>query len=622
MMKKSLILFVAVLSIFICSTWLSAAEEDATKVAASFEFGYRYVDVSGNINKYNEDLNYQKGPRLLNLSFEIVPSGTLKKYFDVFNVTASALGGDPYESYGFVFKKYGAFNLRYNHRKATYFNHDTLLTPSMAYYRLSNVGDLHTFNFEHAFEDLYFDVNLSERAKFFIAYDRQKLSGESTTTLDIQRDEFEFDKPVDNLKNAYRAGLQVNLDRVDFVLEGNYTDYKNQNSLFLPGYSAGENPAYSDLSLFELMVPYKFTMPMITAKINARPTNRLKATLAYSYANQDMSLSYGEKAKGSGPSPGYLPVAYETAGNADLSRKLSLFNFDLSFKVHEKVYLIGGFRYNKLSQTGDLTVEAERFATAADIKNSIYEAGVQILPHRNLSISGGIRFEDREAKLKTGDEAAEPRETKRTTFFINANYDFSKKVSLLGEYERGSYKEPFTIMSPTGLDRFKIRGKVKATPELSFVFTMLKREMKNSDSGGTFKSDTYSVDAVYTVKEKFTISGGYARLNVNTSINNPVAFASVIMPWDIKYKSGNNVFQGSLSYKVNPKFSIGAMSYYYKNAGTWALDWTTLKGWVRYTLNGGYSLVLSYQRNNYNEATYNFDDYSSDILTLGFGYRF
>ena len=621
MTKKSLTICLLTVLIFAGSGLSLRAEEDTTKVVGNFEFGYRYVNVSGNINKYNEDLNYQKGPRLLALNFDLLPGGTLKKYFDLFNVYATTIGGDPFETYGFVLKKYGAFNLRYNHRKSTYFYNDTLIPLAQSNLRLENGGDFHTFNFDHVFDDLYFDVNLAEEAKFFIAYDRQQLSGASTTTIDLVRDLFEFEKPVDNLKTQYRAGLQANLGKVDLVLEGDYTDYKNQNTLFLPGFSAGENPAYSDLSFFQLANPYKFTMPQIIAKVNARPTNRLSATLAYTYANQDMSLkNYDEKAMGTDNSK--LPFQYETSGKADLNRKLNLLDFDLSYKVHEKVYLIGGFRYNKLSQNGNLTIDAQSTATSFDIKTSIYEAGLRVLPYHSLSISGGIRYEKRDVTRQVGVEAPDFLATKRTTCFIDANYDISKRLNLLAEYERGSYKDPFTIMSPTGLDRFKIRGKVKATEQLSFIFTMLKRDMKNSDSGGKFNSATYSIDAAYTMKEKFTISAGYSRLNIDTSINHLVDFAPVLIPWNISYKSENNIFQGSLSYKFNPNLSIGAMSYYYKNSGTWALDWTTFRGWIRYNLNSGYSLVLSYQRNNYNEVIYNFDDYSSDILTLGFGYRF
>ncbi len=608
-------------ALLVAAAWLPLrAEDDTTKLAGNVEFGYRYVNVNGNINKYNEHLNYQKGPRLLALNFDVLPGGALKKFFDLFNVYATTIGGDPYEAYGFVLKKYGAFNLRYNHRKSTYFYEDIILPLAQANVRTENAGDFHTFNFDHRFDDLYFDVNLTERAKFFVSYDRQQLTGASTTTIDLGRDLFEFDKPVDNLKNQYRGGFQFNLDKVDFVLEGDYTDYKNQNTMFLPGFSAGENPAYSDLSFFQLATPYKFTMPQFTVKVNARPSTRLSATVAYTYANQDMSLSYDERAMGHDNKN--LPIQYETTGNADLNRKLNLLDFDLSYKVHDKVYLIGGFRYNKLSQDGTLTVDGENFTSNFEIKTAVYEAGVRVLPYRSLSLTGGIRYEKRDVTRQVGDEIPDFLATKRTTFFIDANYDVSQRLSLLGEYERGSFKDPFTIMSPTGLDRFKIRGKFKATEQLSFIVTMLARNMKNSDSGGKFNSATYSIDATYTMKDRFTISAGYSRVNIDTSIFNLVNFAPVIIPWNISYRAHNNIFQGSLSYKFNPNLSIGAISYYYKNSGTWALDWTTFRGWIQYTLKSGYSLVLSYQRNNYNEALYNFDDYSSDIFTLGFGYRF
>ncbi len=252
MTKKSLTICVLTVLIFAGSVLSLRAEEDTTKVVGNFEFGYRYVNVSGNINKYNEDLNYQKGPRLLALNFDLLPGGTLKKYFDLFNVYATTIGGDPFETYGFVLKKYGAFNLRYTHRKSTYFYKDYLHPSSQTNIRLENAGDFHTFNFDHRFDNLYFDVNLTRGRKFFIAYDRQKNSRGEHNNDRLVRDLFEFERPVDNMKNQYQAGLQANLGKVDFVLEGDYTDYKNQNTLFLPGFSAGENPATSDLSFFEL----------------------------------------------------------------------------------------------------------------------------------------------------------------------------------------------------------------------------------------------------------------------------------------------------------------------------------------------------------------------------------
>ncbi len=390
------------LTIGLCSALLAIApwlplraEDDTTRVAGNFEFGYRYVSVNGNVDKYNEDLNYQKGPRLLALNFDILPGGALKKYFDLFNVSATTIGGDPFESYGFTIKKYGAFNLRYSHRKSTYFYKDFLVPASQINIRLENAGDFHTFNFDHTFDNLYFDVNLTSKAKFFVSYDRQNATGSSTTTIDTIRDLFEFDKPMDNTKNLYQAGLQVNLDRVDFTLEGNYIDYHNRNSLFLPGYSTGENPITSDLFYFELNAPYKFTMPMILTKINARPGNRLRATLGYSYSSQDLSYDYKERARGIDQNR--LPFQYETVGKADLSRKLNLLDFDLSYKVNDQVYLIGGFRYNKLSQTGDLVIDSENAAKKI-VKGSLLNLWVEEKNTYDASIVAEIAVFDKSGK--------------------------------------------------------------------------------------------------------------------------------------------------------------------------------------------------------------------------------
>lgn len=50
------------------SSVLQADNNDNIKLKGNFEFGYRYVDVNGNIDKYYEDLNFRQGPRLLGLN--------------------------------------------------------------------------------------------------------------------------------------------------------------------------------------------------------------------------------------------------------------------------------------------------------------------------------------------------------------------------------------------------------------------------------------------------------------------------------------------------------------------------------------------------------------------------
>jgi hypothetical protein len=354
---------------------------------------------------------------------------------------------------------------------------------------------------------------------------------------------------------------------------------------------------------------------MVTARVNARPTKRIQATASYAFSDLDMSLNYNER--GLGTNFNNTPLDYVTTGNGQISRKFNLADFDLSYRVHDRVYLIGGFRYDKLEQDGVLSINGSSpVETSIDIKTSIYEAGTQVLPFKTLSVTGGLRYETRKVSFE------EEKRTNRTSFFFNAIYNPSNKLSVMGEYERGTYKDPYTLMSFTDLNSFKIRGKFKPLAGFDIILTYLRRDLKNQDSGGKFDSNTYSLDLIYDFKSKLYLGVGYSRFDIDSSISNLVAYAAQQILWNIRYEGGNNIFRGSAKYVFNKSLSAGAMIDTYKNSGTWELDWTTLKGWIKYTLARGYSLSLSYMRNNYNEKKHNFDDYSSNIFTLGFGYSF
>lgn len=95
-MKNGKILAIILgIALLVSSNILRADEEDKVELTGNFEFGYRHVDVSGNADKYYEDLNIRKGPRLLSLNFDLLPSGKYKNYFDLLSVYASTIGGDP-----------------------------------------------------------------------------------------------------------------------------------------------------------------------------------------------------------------------------------------------------------------------------------------------------------------------------------------------------------------------------------------------------------------------------------------------------------------------------------------------------------------------------------------------
>ena len=64
-------------------------------IKQAIEFGYRFTDISGNLQTYNTMVNLQQGPRLLNFTMEMRSLDNHGTFFDRFFFTNSGYEGDP-----------------------------------------------------------------------------------------------------------------------------------------------------------------------------------------------------------------------------------------------------------------------------------------------------------------------------------------------------------------------------------------------------------------------------------------------------------------------------------------------------------------------------------------------
>ena len=318
-------------------------------VDGRFDLGVRWRDSDGSESKYFEDLNYRTGPRLFNLDLNVTP--TEEGPFDILHVDASGLG-DPFQSFGITLKQYGAFTFRFRRNESQYFYRDTLLAHDAVDIVKSTGGDFHTFDFNRTNDLVDFDFNFGRRAKAFVKLNRQVRLGEATTTLDISRDEFEFDRILDETKNDYTVGFQVSLDRASVYIDQTYRDYQTGGRTFLPEASPGENLEDSaELFFYEQLLPFDFTMPQSTVKINVRPSERL--TVNAGFVLSDLNADFTEQETVRGVSFTGAPLGSVEVGDGDLNRTTKLSDVDLVYDLSERVALIGGVRYSSFDQQGE-----------------------------------------------------------------------------------------------------------------------------------------------------------------------------------------------------------------------------------------------------------------------------
>ena len=91
-------------------------------VTQSFETGYRFHLVGGDIGEYRSDANYGNGLRLLGSSFAMNSKDGHGKWFDQITLNTTGLGNDPYQSAILHVEKNGLYRYDMSWRLSDYFN--------------------------------------------------------------------------------------------------------------------------------------------------------------------------------------------------------------------------------------------------------------------------------------------------------------------------------------------------------------------------------------------------------------------------------------------------------------------------------------------------------------------
>ncbi len=619
MRRKKIFLPVILVGFVFSLTYCLQADDNDDNFYGNFMFGYRFVDTSGADFKYKEDINLDDGVRLFDFNLSYRPGDKLKKLLDRLDINVYNFGGDPFETLRISVQKNGKYKFLYDRKKAAYFYHDLHEVGSGGLY------DLHTFDFERISDSGMLKIWLRNNSHFYLNFDRYTKKGDSVTTFDINRIEFEFDKPIREDSRTVTVGLDVNLKRYSFVLEEKIQDYENSNSLFLPGYAdGGAGTSYpSALSFFVINQPYEFRTYTHTFKFVARPINNLLIAGSAQASELSMDLSYSEEANGINLFGTKFMYSYSGEGN--FFRDFQLLDLDVSYLLFDKLAIIGAVRYNNLDQNGQLKVGNEGEDVDLGIDTLGVEGGLEYQFSPQFALTLGYRFETRD--LEGTETVTYEERTKRNGFFGNLKAEITKNIKLTLDYQHGDYDDPYTLISPTSLNRLKATAKLRSE-QLDISGSLLWSKIKNDIYDELWESEKVqlSLRGGYhnqTVK----IFGGYSFIGIEHESVRTVAFppswsgpAGTFL-WDIFYEGKSHLLDASLHVNLENNWRIGGYWNYYKNNGFWEISRAMLKGYLQYTFNNGLITQVGYRYVDFKEASSGFNDYKANIFEVSFGYR-
>lgn len=624
MMRTTTVAAVTLLATcFLLSPAPARAQDGGEVFSGNFMIGYRSVDVGGRLDKFKEDINLTDGPRLFNLSVDLTPSEGYRKLVDTIRLDITNFGGDPFETMGFSARKSGAYDLQYHHTKSSYFYQDIILPPELASVSLTTGGDFHTFNFDRVRDWADLKISLSSRAKLLFGLNRYTKIGDSTTTLDINRDEFELDKPIDESMNSYNAGLEYAWDKVTLGLDEQVKNYDNVVEIFLPGFSEGENTTNaSSLDFFFLNQPYSFNSHQHTARITAHPNKRLIVKAMASLIRLDLDVAATERSQGIGFNG--QPATSDLSGSGGkVTRDMDLYNLDFSYVINDRLSLVGGLWDKSLDQNGafDFGPDVNRGTWSIDTSGA--QAGLEVAISSQLTLTAGYRYESRDVNKAHNEGEPGPLEEEKVTtdqngYFVYLGYRPSKALYVSAEYEDNSYNDPFTLISPTDQQRIRVRAQYRLTNGLSVVGSYLTSSVDNNDSGWSYNNDQTKVSLSYSQKD-LSASLGYANVNLDQKIHQLVDFGGTILARDPFYEADSNFFDAHLRYRVEAQWTVGGDALFYDNSGSFGLKRDDYRVFVEYEFLEKYVAHVGYRNVDYNEDAFNFDDYNADIAEVGIG---
>ena len=617
------VVFLASVGIAVSAT---AQSYDDWSFFGGFQVGYRGVSVDGSEDKYRQHLNLQDGPRLFNLNFELTPTDEMRGLFDRIELDMTNLGGDPFETLRFSIQKFGRFSLKYDRLKSAYF-YDDILAGSMEDSSPSPMHDYHTFDFDRVHDRVNFNLHLSNAAQLDFGFDRFTKKGHSTTTADIERDEFELDKPIDETMSDYSVAFQYSWPRVTIVLEGRMRDYENAIEIFLPGFSEGENPENAtELGYYFLDQPYDLQAVTPSLKLVARPTDRFN--IKFYAAVEDLTMDIKAHEEALGTTWQGEPYESSASGEGGIDRKSYLYDLDLDYRLFDWFTVVLGARQRDLDQSGEMVFDETDGTGDWTMNTTSAHLGLQFDVGTRFTVTGGVRSESRDVESdwsQADSEHGRDEQTDHTGYFMTLGWRPTKEVRFSARVDDSSYDNPFTLTSPSNKLSYRMAAQWSRQTGFSVSGVIRGLEVENDLSGWSVQSKSANLRLGYRIPG-LSLSAGYTFIDVEREIDQTV----ITLPgfgggeelfFPIFYRADSDFIDARIVWAAATRIKIGGQARWYDNAGSFAVTTQDIRAFVEIGFGKGYVAHLGYRDVDYDEDLYNWDDYRAKITELSVGYR-
>jgi len=556
------------------------AGEDAGDYTAisTIEFGYRGIQVVGDLNKYRSDLNYKAGPRLFDSSLLLQAKDGKGGLFDTLLVTSTGWGADPNGVLRFNVEKPKLYRFEGSYRRFKYFrflnnfaNPNWVFSPATFSVAPNPITGEHGYNTRTETGD--FDLTLlpkNRTIRFTIGYSPERYSGPAYTNYHVGGNEFNFLSQLRSRANDFRIGADGAVGPVDFSFLQGFRRFRDDSSVKLgltPGINV--NPTAASLTSFNRDEPTRGNVDYTRFSLHTLLAKKLDITGRIVYSKSSSTFSFIENFTGrnwnpriTGWPPGPLPATpntlnlgqYNVTGSA--RRPNTLGDIGATFLATDKLRISNTFRVEDFEINGS-AVFADFFSitrgSGATLRTDsigfsgldahritkyrkyqdIIEGDYQF--NRHYSMHFGYRFGSRRIEesfegfnlgsngsltppaARTSDNEIESNHTH--AFFGGFKARPASNWTLYFDAEHGSADNVFTRIG--NYDYTNIRAKSRYAPnkKLSFNLTLITKNNANPSEIAGVSLQDFGVDIksrIFTTAIDWTPN---SRVSISTGYN-------------------------------------------------------------------------------------------------------
>ncbi len=499
----------------------------------SWELGYRFATVGGNQGKYQSDVNYHDGIRLLGGSFAINSRDGHGKWFDEISLNTTGLGNDPYESATLRVEKNRLYRYDMLWRQNDYFN------PG-----LTTAAGEHLQTTTFRMQD--HEVTLLPQNWFRVrgGYSHTVQDGPAlTTTLqqtDPQGEAFPLFSNLRQGYNEYRLGADITRKNLRFSVLRRWEFSKEDRSAGLVSPLKGSATLFggapgvdvSALTGFAQAQPYRGKTGSWLANLFAE-RGWVAMTARFTYSGGRGSFVQNQVAVGTDRFGGALNQQVLVSGSGD--RPVLTGDFNLTVSPTKKLSVVNVTSVSSSRMTGNNSyVQFDLASLSAQLLNFQY-LGIRTVTNgtdvryrfsKKVDAFAGYRYSDR--MIRSVEDNAYPGDafdgvTAEQTNHLKAgvaglNWMPLADLRVHVETEIGQNDNPFTPVSAAKYN--VVRGRAQYRKKLYSLSAGYQENYNNNSiqiTAYSSHSRNYNADASWSARPWLSFDASYSKLHLDTA---------------------------------------------------------------------------------------------------------